>query len=167
MLRLEKSIDSSRDKIPFYTIALSWLYKLWKILYNISTNSSQLSKDMLFATLDPKMKIVDLPFTNNIILSDTVGFISDLPTHLVESFKATLEEVLYADYVLHVRDISSADFQNQSIIVYEILEELGITKFNKPILEVWNKKDLFDLSFSEMSQYENKKNVVLVSAKNW
>ena len=120
---------------------------------------------MLFATLDPKMKIIDLPFTNNIILSDTVGFISNLPTHLVESFKATLEEVFYADYILHVRDISSTDFQNQSIIVYEILEELGITKFNKPILEVWNKKDLFDLSFSEMSQYENKKNVVLVSAK--
>ena len=156
----------SRDKIPFYTIALVGYTNSGKSsIYNILTNSSELSKDMLFATLDPKMKIIDLPFTNNIILSDTVGFISNLPTHLVESFKATLEEVFYADYVLHVRDISSADFQNQSIIVYEILEELGITKFNKPILEVWNKKDLFDLSFSEMSQYENKKNVVLVSAK--
>ena len=148
----------SRDKIPFYTIALVGYTNSGKSsIYNILTNSSELSKDMLFATLDPKMKIVDLPLTNNVILSDTVGFISNLPTHLVESFKATLEEVFYADYILHVRDISSTDFQNQSIIVYEILEELGITKFNKPILEVWNKKDLFDLSFSEMSQYENKK----------
>ena len=156
----------SRDKIPFYTIALVGYTNSGKSsIYNTLTNSSELSKDMLFATLDPKMKIIDLPFTNNIILSDTVGFISNLPTHLVESFKATLEEVFYADFIIHVRDISSTDFQNQSIIVYEILEELGITKFNKPILEVWNKKDLFDLSFSEMSQYENKKNVVLVSAK--
>jgi GTP-binding protein HflX len=156
----------SREKIPFYTIALVGYTNSGKSsVYNILTNSSELSKDMLFATLDPKMKVVDLPFTNNVILSDTVGFISNLPTHLVESFKATLEEVFYADFIIHVRDISSTDFQNQSIIVYEILEELGITKFNKPILEVWNKKDLFDLSFSEMSQYENKKNVVLVSAK--
>ena len=166
VVKTRKIHRSSRDKIPFYTIALVGYTNSGKSsIYNILTNSSELSKDMLFATLDPKMKIIDLPFTNNIILSDTVGFISNLPTHLVESFKATLEEVLYADYVLHVRDISSTDFQNQSIIVYEILEELGITKFNKPILEVWNKKDLFDLSFSEMSQYENKKNVVLVSAK--
>ena len=166
VVKTRKIHRSSRDKIPFYTIALVGYTNSGKSsIYNILTDSSELSKDMLFATLDPKMKIVDLPLTNNVILSDTVGFISNLPTHLVESFKATLEEVIYADFILHVRDISSADFQNQSIIVYEILEELGITKFNKPILEVWNKKDLFDLSFSEMSQYENKKNVVLVSAK--
>ena len=166
VVKTRKIHRSSRDKIPFYTIALVGYTNSGKSsIYNILTDSSELSKDMLFATLDPKMKIVDLPLTNNVILSDTVGFISNLPTHLVESFKATLEEVIYADFILHVRDISSADFQNQSIIVYEILEELGITKFNKPILEVWNKIDLFDFSFSEMSQHENKKNVVLVSAK--
>ena len=166
VVKTRKIQRSSRVKIPFSTIALVGYTNSGKSsIYNTLTNSSELSKDMLFATLDPKMKIVDLPFANNVILSDTVGFISNLPTHLVESFKATLEEVFYADYILHVRDISSADFQNQSIIVYDILEELGITRLNKPILEVWNKKDLFDLSFSEMSQYENKKNVVLVSAK--
>ena len=89
---------------------------------------------MLFATLDPKMKILELPLSNNIILSDTVGFISNLPTQLIEAFKATLEEVIYSNCILHVRDISSNDFNSQSVIVYEILEELGITKFNKPIL---------------------------------
>ena len=166
VVKTRKIHRSSRDKIPFYTIALVGYTNSGKSsIYNILTNSSELSKDMLFATLDPKMKTVDLPFTDNVILSDTVGFISNLPTHLVESFKATLEEVLHADYILHVRDISSNDFQNQSLVVYDILEELGITKFNKTILEVWNKKDLFDLSFSEIAKYENKKNVVLVSAK--
>ena len=166
VVKTRKIHRSSREKIPFHTVALVGYTNSGKSsIYNILTNSSELSKDMLFATLDPKMKIVDLPFTNNVILSDTVGFISNLPIQLVESFKATLEEVYYSNYILHVRDISSTDFHNQSIIVYEILEELGITKFNKPILEVWNKKDLFDVSFSEMSHYENKKNVVLVSAK--
>lgn len=156
----------SRNKIPFSTIALVGYTNSGKSsIYNILTNSSELSKDMLFATLDPKMKVVDLPLTNNVILSDTVGFISNLPTHLVESFKATLEEVLHADYILHIRDISSNDFQNQSLIVYDILEELGIDRLNKPILEVWNKFDLTDLSYSDILKYENKKNVVLVSAK--
>ena len=166
VVKTRKIHRSSREKIPFYTIALVGYTNSGKSsIYNILTNSSELSKDMLFATLDPKMKIVELPFSNNVILSDTVGFISNLPTHLVESFKATLEEVYYANFILHVRDISSNDFHNQSIVVYDILEELGITRLNKPILEVWNKKDLIDISFAENSHYYNKNDMVLVSAK--
>ncbi len=156
----------SRNKIPFHTIAIVGYTNSGKSsIYNILTDSSELSKDMLFATLDPKMKILNLPLTNNVILSDTVGFISNLPTHLIESFKATLEEVSYADFILHVRDISSNDFQNQSLIVYDILEELGITRLNKPVLEVWNKIDLMEISSSDITNFKNKKNVVLVSAK--
>ena len=159
---------SSRNKIPFFTAAIVGYTNSGKSsIYNVLTNSSELSKDMLFATLDPKMKIVDLPLTNNIILSDTVGFISNLPTQLIKSFKATLEEVLYADCILHVRDISSDNFQNQSLIVYDILEELGVTKFNKPILEVWNKTDLLNLSFSDKVKFESQKDVTLVSAKTF
>ena len=98
---------------------------------------------MLFATLDPKMKILELPLSNDVILSDTVGFISDLPTQLIEAFKATLEELIYSDCILHVRDISSNDFVRQSSIVYGILEVLGISNSYKHILEVWFITDLF------------------------
>ena len=120
---------------------------------------------MLFATLDPKMKILELPLSNDVILSDTVGFISNLPTQLIEAFKATLEELIYSDCILHVRDFSSNDFKRQSLIVYQILEELGITKLNKPILEVWNKTDLINLSNQDKIQIKDKNDVVLISAK--
>ncbi len=157
---------SSRNKIPYNTVVLVGYTNSGKSsLFNILTNSSVLSKDMLFATLDPKMKILELPYSNNIILSDTVGFISNLPTQLIKAFKATLEEITHADCILHVRDISSSDFNYQSLVVYEILEELGITNFNKPILEVWNKTDLLHLTNYDKKQFNNQNNVVLVSAK--
>ena len=157
---------SSRIKIPLNTVVLVGYTNSGKSsLFNILTNSSVFSKDMLFATLDPKMKILELPLSNDIILSDTVGFISNLPTQLIEAFKATLEEVICSDCILHVRDISSNDFNRQSLIVYEILEELGITKFNKPILEVWNKTDLINLSNYDKSQFKDKNDIVLISAK--
>ena len=157
---------SSRIKKPLNTVVLVGYTNSGKSsLFNILTNSSVLSKDMLFATLDPKMKILELPLSNDIILSDTVGFISNLPTQLIEAFKATLEEVIYSDCILHVRDISSNDFNRQSLIVYDILEELGITKFNKPILEVWNKTDLINLSNYDKSQFKDKNEIVLISAK--
>ena len=157
---------SSRIKIPLNTVVLVGYTNSGKSsLFNILTNSFVLSKDMLFATLDPKMKILELPLSNNVILSDTVGFISDLPTQLIEAFKATLEELIHSDCILHVRDISSNDFVRQSLIVYEILEELGITKLNKPIIEVWNKTDLINLSNQDKIQIKDKNDVVLISAK--
>ena len=157
---------SSRIKKPLNTVVLVGYTNSGKSsLFNILTNSSVLSKDMLFATLDPKMKILELPLSNDIILSDTVGFISNLPTQLIEAFKATLEEVIYSDCILHVRDISSNDFNRQSLIVYDILEELGITKYNKPLLEVWNKTDLINLSNYDKSQFKDKNEIVLISAK--
>ena len=157
---------SSRIKIPLNTVVLVGYTNSGKsTLFNILTNSNVLSKDMLFATLDPKMKILELPLSNDVILSDTVGFISDLPTQLIEAFKATLEELIHSDLILHVRDISSNDFVRQSLIVYEILEELGITKLNKPIIEVWNKTDLINLSNQDKLQIKDKNDVVLISAK--
>ena len=157
---------SSRIKIPLNTVVLVGYTNSGKSsLFNILTNSYVLSKDMLFATLDPKMKILELPLSNDVILSDTVGFISDLPTQLIEAFKATLEELIYSDCILHVRDISSNDFVRQSSIVYGILEELGITKSNKPIIEVWNKTDLINLSNHDKRQFKDKNDVVLISAK--
>ena len=157
---------SSRVKIPLNTVVLVGYTNSGKSsLFNILTNSFVLSKDMLFATLDPKMKILELPLSNDVILSDTVGFISDLPTQLIEAFKATLEELIHSDCILHVRDISSNDFVRQSLIVYEILEELGITKLNKPIIEVWNKTDLINLSNQDKIQIKDKNDVVLISAK--
>ena len=157
---------SSRIKIPLNTVVLVGYTNSGKSsLFNILTNSFVLSKDMLFATLDPKMKILELPLSNDVILSDTVGFISDLPTQLIEAFKATLEELIYSDCILHVRDISSNDFVRQSSIVYGILEELGITKSNKSIIEVWNKTDLINLSNQDKIQFKDKNDVVLTSAK--
>ena len=157
---------SSRIKIPLNTVVLVGYTNSGKSsLFNILTNSFVLSKDMLFATLDPKMKILELPLSNDVILSDTVGFISNLPTQLIEAFKATLEELIYSNCILHVRDISSNDFVRQSLIVYEILEELGITKLNKPIIEVWNKTDLINLSNQDKIQIKDKNDVVLISAK--
>ena len=167
VVKTRKIHRSSRKKIPLNTVVIVGYTNSGKSsLFNTLTNSSVLSKDMLFATLDPKMKILELPFSNKIVLSDTVGFISNLPTQLVESFKATLEEVIHADCILHVRDISSNDFHHQSKIVYKILEELGITKYNKPILEVWNKTDLIDISNDDTFLNKNKKHVALVSASN-
>jgi GTP-binding protein HflX len=102
-----------------------------------------MAKDMLFATLDPTMRSVELPLGQEIILSDTVGFISELPTELVAAFRATLEEVLDADLVIHVRDISHANTIEQARNVASILDQLGMAE-DAPMIEVWNKLDLLD-----------------------
>jgi GTP-binding protein HflX len=99
-----------------------------------------MAKDMLFATLDPTMRRVQIPDGPEVILSDTVGFISDLPTELVAAFRATLEEVLAADVVLHVRDISHAESEHQAEDVEAILASLGVED-NRARIEVWNKLD--------------------------
>src|ERR1700677_3633671 len=106
------------------------------------TKARVLSADMLFSTLDPTLRAVGLPHGARIILSDTVGFISDLPTMLIAAFKATLEEVLEADVILHVRDIAHEDSEAQRGDVEKVLVELGID-IEQPgrVLEVWNKID--------------------------
>ena len=99
---------------------------------------------MLFATLDPTLRAVELPHGMKIILSDTVGFISDLPTMLVAAFRATLEEVIEADVILHVRDMSHEDADAQSQDVAKVLGELGIEASDRRLVEVWNKIDRLD-----------------------
>ena len=111
-------------------------------LFNRLTHAEVLAQDMLFATLDPTLRSLKLPDGRPAILSDTVGFISDLPHELVEAFRATLEEVREADVVLHVRDISSDETHAQAADVREVLERLGVDVDERRVLEVWNKADL-------------------------
>ncbi|SFM15472.1 GTPase HflX [Shimia aestuarii] len=134
----------ARAKVPFPIVALVGYTNAGKsTLFNHVTGADVMAKDMLFATLDPTMRAVQLPDGPEVILSDTVGFISDLPTELVASFRATLEEVLAADLVLHVRDVAHPESEHQAEDVRSILESLGIGDETRQI-EVWNKIDLLD-----------------------
>jgi GTP-binding protein HflX len=133
---------AARAKVPYPVVALVGYTNAGKsTLFNRLTGAEVLAKDMLFATLDPTMRAVRLPDGTEVILSDTVGFISDLPTQLVAAFRATLEEVLDADLILHVRDISHPQTTEQAEDVARILEDLGVVE-TTPQLEVWNKIDL-------------------------
>ncbi|MEP2921198.1 MAG: GTPase HflX [Sulfitobacter sp.] len=133
---------AARAKVPYPIVALVGYTNAGKsTLFNRLTGADVLVKDMLFATLDPTMRSLELLDGPEIILSDTVGFISDLPTELVAAFRATLEEVLAADIVLHVRDISHAETEEQARDVREILASLGVPPETKTF-EVWNKLDL-------------------------
>ena len=133
---------ASRAKVPFPVVALVGYTNAGKsTLFNRLTGADVLVKDMLFATLDPTMRSVTLETGQKIILSDTVGFISDLPHQLVAAFRATLEEVLSADLILHVRDIAHAATEEQAEDVKAILRELGVAD-DTPRLEIWNKIDL-------------------------
>ncbi|MGH1425724.1 MAG: GTPase HflX [Pseudooceanicola sp.] len=133
---------AARAKVPFPIVALVGYTNAGKsTLFNRLTGADVLAKDMLFATLDPTMRRVKLPSGVEVILSDTVGFISELPTQLVAAFRATLEEVLEADLVLHVRDISHPETAEQSQDVTDILTDLGLNE-DVPVLEIWNKTDL-------------------------
>ncbi|UNE55307.1 GTPase HflX [Bartonella machadoae] len=114
-------------------------------LFNHLSGANVLAKDMLFATLDPTLRKVILPHGKAILLSDTVGFISNLPTHLIAAFRATLEEVVEADLILHVRDMSDLDHRAHAQDVLDVLSSLGIDiDDTEHILEVWNKIDLLD-----------------------
>nr|WP_108023670.1 GTPase HflX [Rhodovulum kholense] len=135
---------AARRKVPFPIVALVGYTNAGKsTLFNRLTGAEVLAKDMLFATLDPTMRAVALPTGLKVILSDTVGFISDLPTQLVAAFRATLEEVLEADLILHVRDIAHPDSEAQAEDVRAILADLGVAR-ETPQIEVWNKTDLLD-----------------------
>ncbi|MER2537090.1 MAG: GTPase HflX [Rhizobiaceae bacterium] len=137
---------AKRRKVPFPVVAIVGYTNAGKsTLFNRLTGAGVLAEDMLFATLDPTLRRVRLPHGTPIILSDTVGFISDLPTHLVAAFRATLEEVVEADLVIHLRDISDPDTAAQAEDVEAILADLGVDAADRQhVLEVWNKIDLLD-----------------------
>ncbi len=149
--RLKKQLDkvvrtrelhrAARAKVPFPIVALVGYTNAGKsTLFNRLTGAEVMVEDMLFATLDPTMRAIDLPSGMRVILSDTVGFISDLPTQLVAAFRATLEEVLAADLILHVRDVSHSGTEEQAQDVTRILSDLGVDE-DVPLIEVWNKVD--------------------------
>nr|WP_244600211.1 GTPase HflX [Blastochloris tepida] len=136
----------SRERVPFPVVALVGYTNAGKsTLFNRLTRAEVFAENLLFATLDPTLRALDLPHGTRIILSDTVGFISELPTTLVAAFRATLEEVIEADLILHVRDVAHLDTAAQAADVEKVLGELGIDAADHArILEVWNKVDLLD-----------------------
>lgn len=151
MVRLKRQLEkvvktrslhrAARAKVPYPVVALVGYTNAGKsTLFNRATGADVLAQDMLFATLDPTMRAIHLADGSEVILSDTVGFISDLPTQLVAAFRATLEEVLDADLILHMRDISHPQTEEQAAEVHLILEQLGVSK-DVPQIEVWNKID--------------------------
>lgn len=138
---------AGRRKVPYPVVALVGYTNAGKsTLFNAMTGAAVHAEDQVFATLDPTMREVKLSGGRDIILSDTVGFISELPTTLVAAFKATLEEVVAADLILHVRDIAHAESDAQAADVHAILQDLGIdlAPTGGRVLEVWNKIDLLD-----------------------
>ncbi|MGH1398675.1 MAG: GTPase HflX [Alphaproteobacteria bacterium] len=156
MTKLKKELEAvrrtrdlgrkSRARVPFPVVALVGYTNAGKSsLFNTLTDADIFAEDLLFATLDPTLRRIDLPSGQTVILSDTVGFISDLPTHLIAAFRATLEETIHADVLLHVIDASRDDYEAQRKDVIDILQELGIEYEDDPrILEVYNKIDVTD-----------------------
>src|SRR6201989_2492902 len=137
---------AGRQRVPYRVVALVGYTNAGKsTLFNRLTRADVQAADMLFATLDPTLRALALPHGGKAMLSDTVGFISNLPTQLVAAFRATLEEVLEADIILHVRDISHEDAEAQEQDVDAVLRQLVINPDSGGrILEVWNKIDRFD-----------------------
>ena len=164
MTRIERDLEGvkktrglhrkSRRDVPFPIVALVGYTNAGKsTLFNKMTNADVFAKDLLFATLDPTLRGLKLPHGGRIILSDTVGFISELPTMLVSAFRATLEEVLEADVILHVRDIAHEDADAQGADVAKILGELGVdAQDHDRLIEVWNKLDALDENERERVQ---------------
>jgi GTP-binding protein HflX len=178
--RLEKQLSSvvktrglhreGRARVPYPVVALVGYTNAGKsTLFNALTKAGVLAKDLLFATLDPAMRAISLPHGRKVVLSDTVGFISNLPTPLIAAFRATLEEVIEADVILHVRDISHPETEAQAADVSSILGELGIGESRRDhIIEVWNKADQLpdDLRAMRRTQATRQDDCVLVSALN-
>lgn len=136
----------ARERVPYPAVALVGYTNAGKsTLFNTLTGEKIFAKDLLFATLDPTLRKIELPNGQAVILSDTVGFISNLPTQLIAAFRATLEQTVHADVILHVIDVSREDYEAQKEDVIEILEDLGIEYDNdERILEIYNKADALD-----------------------
>ena len=157
----------ARKRVPFPVIALVGYTNAGKsTLFNTLTKSGVLAKDLLFATLDPTMRGITLPGGRRAILSDTVGFISGLPVELVAAFRATLEEVLEADLILHVRDVAHAESEAQKADVNQVLTDLGITPEQENIIEILNKIDLLseNIQKSLLEKSGNMSGPVAISA---
>ncbi|PNU04814.1 GTPase HflX [Novosphingobium guangzhouense] len=168
-----------REKAPWPVIALVGYTNAGKsTLFNRLTGAGVMAENLLFATLDPTMRAIRLPGLEKAILSDTVGFISDLPTQLVAAFRATLEEVTAADVIVHVRDIANPDTESQKRQVLEVLSDLGVITAPEdeegqedaaiPIIEVWNKWDLLGAdqagSLREAMEHRDGETIVALSA---
>ncbi len=166
-----------RQRAPWPVIALVGYTNAGKsTLFNRMTGADVMAEDLLFATLDPTMRQIALPGLDKAILSDTVGFVSDLPTQLIAAFRATLEEVLSADLIIHVRDIAHPDSEAQRDDVMDVLSELGVAGEGAlegggedrpvPIIEAWNKLDLLDDDAAERIRElaARRDDVVLLSA---
>lgn len=179
IVRLERELEqvvrtrqlhrAKRRKVPHPIVALVGYTNAGKsTLFNRITGAGVLAEDMLFATLDPTLRRMKLPQGRTVILSDTVGFISNLPTHLVAAFRATLEEVLEADLILHVRDMSDPDNGAQAGDVLRILADLGIDEKEgaERIIEVWNKIDRLEPENHDaiLQKAATRANVIPVSA---
>lgn len=150
----------ARDRVPYPLVALVGYTNAGKsTLFNALTGAKVMAKDMLFATLDPTMRAISLPSKEKIILSDTVGFITNLPHELVAAFQATLEEVEHADIILHVRDAASISTREEKQDVENVLSRLTIAK-DTPIIEIYNKIDLLE----ESEQNELRERKIAVSA---
>ncbi len=160
----------SRQRVPFPIVSFVGYTNAGKsTLFNHITKAGVFAEDLPFATLDPTMRKITLPQNQEAILADTVGFISDLPTHLVASFRATLEQIIYGDVIAHIIDVSRPDYMTQKQDVIKILKDLGVSyETDERIIEIYNKTDTLDedayVEFNRQSKSKQSPPKILISA---